>query len=59
VIAKIEIIFKVFEVTVFDMGQGYLFAKIKGKSGANYRGEVAPKMLVSLAPSERLFLNDI
>jgi hypothetical protein len=59
VITNIEIIFKDFEITVFDMGQGYLFAKIKGKNGANYRGEVAPKMLVSLTPSERLFLNDI
>jgi hypothetical protein len=59
VITNIEIIFKDFEITVFDMGQGYLFAKIKGKYGANYRGEVAPKMLVSLTPSERLFLNDI
>ena len=56
---NIEIIFKLFEITVFDMGQGYLFTKIKGKSGGKYGGEVAPKMLVSLVPSERLFLNDI
>ncbi len=41
------------------MIKGYLFAKIKGKFGATSAGEMAPKMLVSLASSERLFLNDI
>jgi hypothetical protein len=42
-----------------DMIKGYLFTKIKGKSGAKSRGEIAPKMLVSLASSERLFPDDI
>jgi len=41
------------------MFKGYLFAKIKGKFGAKSRGEMAPKMLVSLASSERLFPDDI
>jgi hypothetical protein len=44
---------------VSDMFKGYLFAKIKGKFGAKSRGEMAPKMLVSLASSERLFPDDI
>jgi len=41
------------------MTKGYLFAKIKGKFEVNREGEMAPKMLVSLASSERLFLHDI
>jgi len=41
------------------MFKGYLFAKIKGKFSAKSRGEIAPKMLVSLASSERLFPDDI
>jgi hypothetical protein len=42
-----------------DMIKGYLFTKIKGKFGGKSRGEMAPKRLVSLASSERLFPDDI
>jgi hypothetical protein len=41
------------------MFKGYLFTKIKGKFEGKSRGEMAPKRLVSLASSERLFPDDI
>jgi hypothetical protein len=47
------------ELVESDMIKGYLFTKIKGKSGGKSRGELPPKMLVSLASSERLFPDDI
>jgi hypothetical protein len=60
-IAEINDVINFLDLVVIekDMIKGYLFAKIKGKFGGKSRGEMAPKRLVSLSSTERLFPDDI